>query len=158
MSAEIKNHVLSIIETIENGYKSEGLEYIDVDDLSGVALDWAVAVCENQFVVRDPMGFETGSESGYWIWDNSFGSNSTHQLIGREYSPSRNWAQAGPIMERHGIYPSSYYGCGENNPNKFQAGSGLARSRGKTPLIAAMRALIRSTFGDEIDVPGTLLS
>jgi len=132
------------------------MSVIDVADLSGVALDWAVAVCENQPVVRDPMGFETGSESGYWIWDDSFGSNTTHQLIGREYSPSRNWAQAGPIMERHDIYPSGYHGCGENNPNKFQAGS--ARSRGETPLIAAMRSLIRSNFGNEIDVPETLLS
>lgn len=131
----------------------------DVANLGGAALDWAVAICENQPVAHDPMGFETGSESGYWIWDDSASAlrNRTYQLIGREYSPSSNWAQAGPIMERHDIYPSRYYGCGENNPNQFQAGSGLARSRGETPLIAAMRSLIRSNFGNEIDVPETLL-
>lgn len=131
---------------------------VDVADLNGAALDWAVAVCENQPVVRDPMGFETGSESGYWIWDDSDPKNTKYQRIGREYSPSSNWAQAGPIMERHDIYPCRYYGCAENNPNVFQAGKGISWIRGETPLIAAMRSLIRSNFGNEIDVPETLLS
>ena len=137
------------------------MSIVNVADLNGVALDWAVAICENQPVVHDPMGFETGSESGYWIWDDSASDprNRTYQLIGREYSPSRNWAQAGQIMERHDIYPARYNGSGENNPNNYQAGSGSGSelSRGETPLIAAMRALIRSNFGNEIDVPESLL-
>ena len=133
------------------------MSMIDVAQLSGTALDWAVAICENLPVVHDPMGFGTGSESGSWIWDDSLDTDTKSQLIGRGYSPSCNWAQAGPIMERHDIYASRYYGCDDNNANKFQAGLGLARSYGETPLIAVMRSLVRTIFGNEIDVPETLL-
>ncbi|WP_338455089.1 phage protein NinX family protein [uncultured Alteromonas sp.] len=131
---------------------------IPVANLKGTALDWAVAVCEDQCIAFDPMGFKNGANAGFWIWDERDPKNKIYQIIGADYSPSTNWSQAGPIIEKHNLYPSCYYGCGAGNPNKYQAGMGLAWSRGETPLIATMRALVRDRFGDEIELPNEILS
>lgn len=131
---------------------------VDVSELKGAALDWAVAVCENKPIQYNPMGFEGGAESGYWIWENKSPiGRSIYLLIGRDYSPSSDWAQAGEIMERYDIFPSRYFGCGENNPNKYQAGNGRISVRGETPLIAVMRAFILTKLGEEeMDIPDPL--
>lgn len=130
---------------------------VNVSALTGAALDWAVATCEGLPIQRDPMAFSAGSESGYWIWDERTPTQTRYQLIGREYSPSSNWSQAGPIMDAHDIFPSRYYACAENNPNEYQAGTGLAWVRGETPIQAAMRSVVASVFGDEIEVPSALI-
>lgn len=63
---------------------------VDVSELKGAALDWAVAVCESKPIQHNPMGFEGGEESGYWIWKNKSPiGRSIHLLIGRDYSPSQ---------------------------------------------------------------------
>ena len=54
MSAEIKNHVLSIIDTIENGYKSEGPEYYDGQYEEGEIIsgfDYLEGVLDIQYIV-----------------------------------------------------------------------------------------------------------
>lgn len=124
--------------------------------LWGAALDWAVATCNALPIKQDPMGFNTGSQAGFWVWDES--PNPTYQLIGVDYSPSNKWEQAGPLMVRDDIYPSRYHGCAASNPDKYQAGTGAAWCRGDTPLVAAMRAIVLAKMGDEIDVPASLLN
>jgi hypothetical protein len=47
-------------------------------ELTGAALDWAVAKCEGKVFDLSPDGYYT-------------------------YKPSRNWALGGPIIEREGI-------------------------------------------------------
>jgi hypothetical protein len=125
--------------------------------LEGTALDWAVAVCEDKSIAFDPMGFKKGPNAGFWIWDERDPRNKIYQMIGADYSPSTNWSQAGPIIEKYNLYPSCYHGCAAENPNKYQAGVGLAWCRGETPLIATMRALVRDKFGDEIELPKEIL-
>lgn len=60
---------------------------------------------------------------------------------------SSDWAICGPVMVSTEIFPSRYYGCGANNPNKYMAGQGLAWMRAETPLIATCRAVIAKHFG-----------
>ena len=65
-------------------------------------------------------------------------------------SPSTDWAQGGPIIERERI--DVYY---------FLDGWGAEKSTGpmysgSTPLIAAMRCYVASKLGDEVAVPDEL--
>ena len=93
-------------------------------ELIGKALNWAVAECEDVY-----------------CFDGS-------------YTPSTNWAQGGPIIERewvdlHCVNDSLWEA-------ECPAPGGLAMQNGPTPLIAAMRCYVASKLGDEVDVPEEL--
>lgn len=86
----------------------------------------------------------------------------------REYSPSTDWAQGGPIIEREidtlRKRSKAEESCLANpNPNfRFKAEisgdiAGYFCGFGPTPLIAAMRCYVVSRFGEEIEVPDYLL-
>ena len=61
------------------------------------------------------------------------------------YSPSTNWAQGGPIIEREIAHITRH------GPTRWSAlANGSAPGHGSTPLIAAMRAYVASKFGDEV--------
>ena len=61
---------------------------------AGEALDWAVAKAEGLVIpVRDPMGFGSGSESGYWIWEESGRGLKRYGLQACKYSPSTKWSR-----------------------------------------------------------------
>ena len=99
-------------------------------ELMGAALDWAVAEIENPKPehYRDHEGLE---------WE-------------REYSPSTDWAQGGPIIERERISVNQFGGAWK--------ASSLRQSAivGPTPLIAAMRCYVASKLGDEVEIPAEL--
>lgn len=89
---------------------------------------------------------------GYEIQDDYATLFVTDDLTAAPYkfSPSRDWAQGGPLIEEHGITikTSSYEGdewCSfmlkEHGADKLGVGP--------TPLIAAMKALVASREGDE---------
>lgn len=65
--------------------------------------------------------------------------------------PSTDWAQGGPIIERHITKIEDYGDCwgaeGVDAPEHF----------GPTPLIAALRCYVASKLGDEVDVPEELI-
>jgi hypothetical protein len=122
---------------------------VHVAELTGEALDWAVATCEGLPIEHDPMAFRSGSEAGYWIWDDAPGGKMTK--IGRGYSPSTNWAQAGIIIDRELI--------SLNSPTIIHeswtafSGSCNAKQDGNTALIAAMRCYVQMVSGLTISVP-----
>ena len=101
-------------------------------ELTGAALDWAVAKCEG--VDRLFEAYEVG-----------------------RHHYSTDWAQGGPIIEREGIFvrPKTTGGwrCwiydGKGEGIKFD-------QHGPTPLISAMRCYVASKLGDEVDVPEEL--
>ncbi len=103
-------------------------------ELTGVALDWAVAECE---------GLNITTENPKVIRFTGLG--------GSDYRPSKNWSQGGPIIEREKI---------ELKENGF--GSWFARykgdkwMRGETPLIAAMRWLVTDRLGNGVEIPEEL--
>lgn len=130
------------------------------ENLSGVALDWAVAKCENK-------NFEL-VESFLDYYDEG----------GMHYAD--DWAMAGPIIEREGITivrcsgdlgePRTYWsatsemqawhwGYGPfHEPDEDKSIQIYASQtiKGPTPLIAAMRCYVASKLGDDVDIPREL--
>ena len=108
-------------------------------ELTGAALDWAVAKCEGVELYSGPR-------------DNNpaYKANWVRRKHGDLFQPSTDWSQGGPIIEREGI-------CVDLLLN----GQWLAASRkvegatmycGPTPLIAAMRCYVASKLGDEVEI------
>jgi|APGre2960657404_1045060.scaffolds.fasta_scaffold01666_20 hypothetical protein len=130
---------------------------VKTNELSGNALNWAVAKCENI-----KLTFESGN-----LWFN--GSLSGYEV----YNPSSNWAQGGPIIEIENIEirPTLTEG-GYRTSNSQDAVSAtillpngataldiekVVFDYGPTPLIAAMRCYVASKFGETVDIPEELL-
>ena len=115
-------------------------------ELTGAALDWAVAKCEG----ATDFWFDTAPT----FWVKLDGKDRALRYgWAQSYLPSTDWAQAGPIIEREGIelVPSHdgtrWYSEGLNRGGQ---------SQGPTPLIAAMRCYVASKIGNEVDVPNEL--
>jgi len=102
---------------------------IKTSELTGAALDWAVAKCEGR---KD-------NDFGWW-WDN--------------YKPSTNWAQGGPIIERESI--DLQYQGGDVDVWAADIFGADCSVYGDTPLIAAMRCYVVSKLGDEVEIPEEL--
>ena len=127
---------------------------IKTSELTGAALDWAVAKAARRTIeIRVTGRQNTGCRFGIffnqrWIpkecWD--------------EFTPSTDWAQGGPIIDREHISLLSP----ENNGSwNWIADKGTVRAYSGGPdrsaLIAAMRCYVTSTLGKEVDVPEELL-
>ena len=97
-------------------------------ELTGDALDLAVAKCEPDDTVRIYFDEETGEKLYHDEWDVP------------EFSPSTDWAQGGLIIEREKIEIFM-------RDEKWFAYSSLSKPEdfyGETPLIAAMRCYVAS--------------
>jgi len=120
---------------------------IQTQDLTGAALDWAVAKCE-EVVNGDDLDVGFILEGGY--------------------SPSTNWAQAGPIIEREKITITGegfpWWECQKgwyaHIGDLYTWGDALLlrhwRQPGDTPLEAAMRCYVASKLGREVEIPEEL--
>ena len=115
-------------------------------ELTGAALDWAVAKCEG------------GENTVDTWWIHIYGKDWTlRKKCQRSWSPSTDWAQGGPIIERECITISFNRWNGETPWCSDAADLEGSEHWATTPLIAAMRCYVASKFGDEIDVPEELL-
>jgi hypothetical protein len=108
-------------------------------ELTGAALDWAVAKCNDDMTA-----------------DDHFLVNQMRRSSPAQYST--NWAQGGPIIEREKIdlrfddeWIALKYGVDYDAP-----GMPDDYPHGPTPLIAAMRCYVASKLGDEVEIPDTL--
>jgi hypothetical protein len=151
---------------------------IKVSELSGAALDWAVAKCEGRGFV---FGVTDYAEDG-----NAY-QRGTAQEAGPHYST--NWAHGGPIIEQEqisviqleresipdaqGFWQGKYQAqwgavIGESHNLEENYGSqgdywgkyyNVDREAviGGGPLIAAMRCYVASKLGLEVDVPDELI-
>lgn len=115
-------------------------------ELTGVALDWAVAKCEGfTDLRRNPHRF---TEEWDWIMTPprvTYGPVWLH-----DYKFSTSWKDGGPIIERLDISISK-----ENN-NLWVAQTPGHEGWGYTPLIAAMRCYCCAKLGEEIEIPEEL--
>ena len=127
--------------------------FIKTSELTGPDLDWAVAQCEEQPVYfhQEDWCLYMGDGLGDWA-----------------YAPSNDWAQGLPIIEEREIElqvipagrdPNNW--AGATNDDAWSANicvpdADYIRMFGPTPLIAAMRCLIASKLGDEVEVPDEL--
>lgn len=113
------------------------------------ALDWAAAEAHGNCYLTLYNGiyvanFDSDTRGGGPFYDR--------------WQPSKNWADGGPIIDKFDITvgpwttsPAMAHMVGEittNNP----------RVIGPTKLIAAMRCLVFSKFGDEVDIPDEISS
>jgi hypothetical protein len=116
-------------------------------ELTGAALDWAVAKCEQAAGINVREGY---GGSLLVVDANDFGAPAAY---------STNWAQGGPIIEREGIGLDQYadYPRWQAFTPAPEQPSGQAVCNGPTPLIAAMRCYVASKLGDDVDVPDELL-
>jgi hypothetical protein len=125
-------------------------------ELTGAALDWAVAKCEghNVFIKHAPVQvMYTPERKRSWY----------------TYRPSTNWAQGGPIIDREDIAMSStpdglwaaYAPKGtrlvQHGGQAVEVFNWTYKQQGYTPLIAAMRVYVASKLGDDIEIPKELL-
>lgn len=110
-------------------------------ELSGAALDWAVAKITNPEWWND--GYMTGDPIAALDMDD-----------GSVYSPSTDWAQGGPIIERENMCVHR-----DDSSDEWEAhrsGDDFGVYWGSTPLIAAMRCYVASMLGDEVEIPATI--
>lgn len=119
-------------------------------ELTGAALDWAVAMCEHA-IKRHKYGSPCFNPDTKRIYETE-----GLQQIGVNFAPSTDWAQGGPIIEREAITVS------EGSPVVGLEWMACDRGsthiqHGPTYLIAAMRCYVASKLGDEIDVPEELI-
>ena len=115
---------------------------IKTSELTGAALDWAVAKCEG--VTEHSMGH----------WKISI----LEACTAFQYSPSTDWAQGGPIIEREkiDILWQSESQCFVGSMARSNKVGWRHLQYGPTPLIAAMRCLVASKLGDEVEIPDVL--
>jgi hypothetical protein len=131
-------------------------------ELTGAALDWAVAKCDGRDIEFD-------DPHDPWLTRDGIADQPLHS-----YTPSTDWAQGGPILGREGIEVR------KGNPLYFPKGNekgdyyedlwvarktqehlppgmrGVYEKWGTTPLIAAMRCYVTSKLGDEVEIPEEL--
>lgn len=124
-------------------------------ELTGKALDWAVAQAEGATNLR----FDT---IGTWWFTDSKGSHralSSRWSRAQNWHPSTNWEQAGQIIEREQIAITPDEASREWLAERpFTLHHDDEYHAGPTPLIAAMRAYVARKLGDVVEVPAELLS
>lgn len=131
-----------------------------VSQLDGALLDAAVAVAEGYPVRNTRFGYEMDFPS----YLDEMGQDGCYSGA---YSPSDNWAQGGPIIERErivawrpdvikhhvwaAIHPESK-GLGIYSGHRIDVHyhDGMP---GPTLLVAAMRAYVASKFGEDVELP-----
>ena len=96
-------------------------------ELTGAALDWAVAKCEGL---------------------------AKYIEVVEGFKPSTDWVQGGAIIEREKI--ELEWGGNGGNENWWACINADEDHSGETPLIAAMRCYVASKLGDDVTVPEEL--
>jgi hypothetical protein len=119
------------------------------NELTGAALDWAVATCEGR-----PYSVTLDDIKG------------APPLVAPIFSPSTSWQEGGPIIEREGIRiaptvtRSAWMAQIRHTKNHPLVAhpvlDGWTNANGLTPLIAAMRCYVASKLGNTVDIPDEL--
>lgn len=140
-------------------------------ELTGAALDWAVAKCEGHLdptrELRGKMIPRVVLDPEWYGYDNKpmLRFNPAPDVYYRpDYAPSTDWETGGPIIEREMIQltpkcmvnPLHGWAAAYRSFDEDDDVYALHRKRGKTPLIAAMRCYVASKLGDDVDVPEEL--
>ena len=104
---------------------------IKTSDLTGTALDWAVGYI---------MGEKLRILDRQIVWPE-------------DYSPSTDWAQGGPIIERENI---GLWSEGYDWEAKINSSGQWLAEWDEYPLIAAMRCYVAAKWNDEVEIPEEL--
>jgi hypothetical protein len=144
---------------------------VKTSELTGGALDWAVAKCEGA------TDFGTDGITHSFKIDGQLKVLLLLRHPALSWHPSTDWAHAGAIIERERIETCSYSNDGvetayRRNEHGFTeeyvvpvtevivwtawVKYGSYKQNGPTPLIAALRCYVASKLGDEIEIPDAL--
>jgi len=134
---------------------------VKIADLTGAALDWAVAsaVYAVQYNTDGEFGQATGwlvrlggqpcvmTGEPVWVW---------YKLA--SFKPSTDWSQGGPLIPKYMMMVDVFEGTTEAKATGFE-GCHAAHWTcfGATPLIAICRAVVGVHFGQTVDVPEVLV-
>lgn len=130
---------------------------IKTSELTGVALDWVVAVAKGMFAERSIY------TSSRLIDGKLHLLNDAGDVFNDPFCPSTRWSQGGPIVERESMWVGATVNMApaveylQSDDRKWFAQQMNHRAYGPTPLIAAMRCFVASKLGDEVDTPEELL-
>ena len=138
-----------------------------VSELTGHALNWAVAMAEGDKVYHPRLGRPSDWNKEAYLADGSddrwvvrVENARVAHFVDWTYNPSGDWMQGGPIIEReeftlsHSPYEHVFYG----RARPWCAEKRGVMEYGPTPLIAAMRCYVASKLGDEVEIPAELLT
>jgi hypothetical protein len=124
---------------------------IKTADLTGPALDWAVAAC---------MGYTNLHHrklKGYEVLTTVLAMDAPYGWVElSDLNYSNDWAHGGPIIEREIVSIDKEDGGKRWAAFMWRSDRDLQKMIGPTPLIAAMRCYVASKLGDEIEVPKEL--
>lgn len=120
-------------------------------ELTGAALDWAVAKCEGATNLR----FDT-VDCWWFTLDGKDRVLSRGWSAAQNFAPSTDWAQGGPIIEREKI-DLEWIGAERCRATYDWLDEPFYEGFGPTPLIAAMRCYVTSKLVDDVDVPEELV-
>lgn len=115
------------------------------NELTGHALDWAVAKCEG--------ATEEWRSGAPFLWRGV----ACIRIDGHDvnYRPSTDWAQGGAIVERERISIEYKTDTGWWVATRIE-GSSVSEEYGRTPLVAAMRCYVASKLGNAVEIPAEL--
>lgn len=144
------------------------MKTVKVADLTGAALDWAVAaMLDRQHSEGRVIKIcRVEATAPAWIERENYAGSAP---IYHRFTPSSDWAQGGPIVEREDISCRKYHRpdspahgtwyariCRENGTMVGWYKTTGSQQTGPTPLIAAMRCYVASKLGDTIEIPEEL--
>ncbi len=132
---------------------------IKTSELTGPALDWAVAECVGlgKLHYTDVTGRISTLKTAVMVWSMELPGDGH----GDKFCPSADWSQAGPIIEREKLCIGARHTNDEIHWDDdvlywARTTTGGHLSYGSTPLIAAMRCYVASKLGDEVEIPEEL--
>lgn len=135
---------------------------VKISELTGTKLDWAVAKCEGFTLYEDAM-LNGITKRGVWLSGLSIEPNTWTPLA--MFTPSTDWAQGGPIIEREKFDRiSTNVSGGFTVSRKFvelrdddSYSIRWVHGSGPTTLIATMRCYVASKLGDTVEIPDELM-
>lgn len=128
-------------------------------DLSGSALDWAVAKANGFAVQVRPYAEFCNASTGHKVkvryhrvWYEFDGDL-------EEYSPSADWSQCGLLIDKYrpDVQTNSDGQIAAYLNNSLADPDPLVVGRGDTYLIAICRAIVAARLGDTVQVPAELV-
>lgn len=129
---------------------------VKTSELIGPALDWAVAKCDGWFA---HLGIDGNIHRS--AVPSSVGPEYAAYGMSRVFSPSTNWSDGGPLIEKHTLRVAPH--VQSNGVITSWAAdmtwpcSTMPGQCGKTPLVAACRAIVVKEWGYSVMVPKGLV-
>jgi len=121
-------------------------------ELTGAALDWAVAIAIGGTPDRPQDGQFIDSNGARWLAGFHIHAPSA------SYYPSTNWTQCGPLRDKYRIDIMDFSVRDEPLVSaSYEDNSGLHTLDADTALIAICRAVVAGKLGGYVEVPAELL-